>query len=409
MVMHQQQGAGYLFLFIMACCFPVQLYGQNATYDENSQRLTLPYVSVPGSAPVSATLNLTNSELWEFTLETLASADETTLTASQGYYSTSNSRLTLPRVDAGGSLFNVELLHILDAAQMTFRLIKATLFQITSTTAQLWGEENQLIEEMLTSSCTLNLGEFYRMYRLTQDGIAYMESGDGLAYTAAVATGIRGAGNTAKHFIRNPSVIRLAENNYVMIYEGMDDEDNPKLFRATSIDGLSFSDFTGPLADGAVIVPNEQENNFMSVPDMVVWNGKLYIYYVANFTEVFYAYSEDEGVTWIKGGRINISGISQGDKYVDPDLVVMPDNSLRLYFACTDQSGHFGDKGILEAASEDGVNFTVTGQVVETSGSQIKLDPDVVERIDQPGKYRVYFGFDETQQNAFALYSALSP
>ena len=398
---------GVFFLWLVV--FTGVVSATNATYDSSSNQLTIPYVDVPGFGQYSITFDLLGAEPWDFVLSAFADAEGATVPAAQGRYSADNHRLILPRVETSTGLYQVELLEVLDATETTFRLLEANQIELSPTTTQLWNEEGQQIEEMLTSSSTLNLGAFYRMYRLNHEGISYMDSSDGLSFTTAVSTGIRPVANTAKHFIRNPAVIRLAENNYLLIYEGMDAEDNPKLFRATSSDGRNFTDYTGPLADGAVLIPEGDENNFMSVPDMIVWNGKLYIYYVANFTEVFYAYSEDEGQSWIKGGRITINGLSEGDKYVDPDLVVLPDNSLRLYFAHTDKRGNFGDQGILEAASEDGVNFTVTGQIIATTGQQIKLDPDVVERIDQPGKYRVYFGFDETQQNAFALFSAQSP
>jgi len=285
----------------------------------------------------------------------------------------------------------------------------------------LWEEEDQIREET-TSSCTIIDGEVYRMYIGTRDHgmVKTWTSSDGLTWDEdeLESTGIEHGDETnpERHTVRNPAVIKLSEENYIMIFEGNTDAEegelsgDPSLFRATSTDGVTFSDIV------QVLTPDEDENNWMSVADLVEFDSKLYLYYVADFTKVFYATSEDDGETWTKGGEISISGSgidTSTDKIVDPDVIVNPDGTLTLFFAyALEGELHFGTKGIYSADSSDGVTFTANGQVISTEEDEAKLDPDVIELIDNEGHYRMYFGYksDTSDNDAdFNLYSATSP
>ena len=271
-----------------------------------------------------------------------------------------------------------------------------------------WIEEGW-IQNSLTSTCSIVVNGQYRIFGLFgPPGISYVNSGDGRTFSTPIETGIKSNGDV---FQRNPSVIKLTNNQFMMIYEVVDENDISRFHRATSTDGSAFTDQVGPLTNGAVMEASVEANNFISVPDMIMVDDKIYIYYVGNksLNRIFYATSTDNGVTWVKGGQISIDGINLTDKIVDPDVIVLPNGEYRLFFAHSKASQRFGEQGIKAATSSNGINFIAEeSYVIPSEEGHLNLDPDVIELIDQGGAYRMYFGRGSKGANEFNLYSALS-
>ncbi|MBI4666756.1 MAG: hypothetical protein HY751_10155 [Nitrospinae bacterium] len=273
-------------------------------------------------------------------------------------------------------------------------------------TRLIWAEEG-LVLSNTTSTCTLTEGATYRMYYLDRELVSAV-SGNGQIFSASQTTGITHQGSS--DLLSNPSVIRLGEGRYVMIYNGVSGNIS-RFHRATSADGVTFTKYTGAFINGAVMEPNAEENSFISVPELVLFNGALHIYYVGNASvnRIFHAVSQDDGVTWERTGQIVLNGVRADDKIVDPEVVITPDGGLKLFFAhsLAGDMG-FGIRGIKTAVSNDGVNFTAEEGYALTPSGGFLIDPDVVELIGQPGKYRMYFGKSADGGTGINLYSAVS-
>ncbi len=148
---------------------------------------------------------------------------------------------------------------------------------------------------------------------------------------------------------------------------------------ALSTDGLTFR------PDGAVAVP------MASVPDGAFFQNQLVFYYVGGGDRhgIFRATTHD-GV-WERGDEVQIGGVFNQNA-VDPDVVVLPDGRIRLYYF----EGNFrgpqagaggavagvpatGNSPFFAAVSTDGIHFTAEGKVFETAGG---TDPSVVRLAD---------------------------
>lgn len=255
--------------------------------------------------------------------------------------------------------------------------------------------------EPVTSTCTITVGITYRMYFTGPGGILTATSTDGLSWAAPVVTGIADIGAT------NPSVIALGDGTFVMIYGIQTTMPvTERLYRATSNDGITFTEQVGGETGGAVLVEGGGDD-FVSVPDLIsIGGGTLRMYYVQSTTNsrIHSATSTDNGQTWTKEGEITLSG-EYGGQTNDPDVVVVT-GGYRLFFTTPPVGTAIGDLRIRSATSTDGRTFTVeTGDILEPSGSTTALlDPDV---ILMPGstKYLLYYGTEP----AGSLHALLSP
>lgn len=256
--------------------------------------------------------------------------------------------------------------------------------------------------EPVTSTCTIITGGTYRMYFTGPGGILTATSTDGLSWSAPVVTGI------ADDFVTNPSVIALGDGTYLMVY-GVQPQMpvTERLFRATSNDGITFTEQPGAEAGGAVLV-EDGGTDFVSVPDLIsIGGGTLRMYYVQSTSNsrIHSATSTDNGQAWTKEGEITISG-SLGGQTNDPDVVQLADGSYRLFFTTPPVGTSIGDLRIRSATSTNGRSFTVeSGDIATPSGSTTSLlDPDVVQR---PGstQYLLYYGTEP----AGSLHALLSP
>lgn len=158
---------------------------------------------------------------------------------------------------------------------------------------------------------------------------------------------------------------------------------------ATSTDLLNWTDSGLTLAEHA------------SVPEMIVKNGELWVYYVdisqdGVAEQLQLIRSADQGKTWSAPTAITLSGAC--DKVaVDPDPYLLPDGSVRLYFFDINvraQKSETAPNSIYSAISTDGVNF-VLDEGVRLTAANI-FDPEVVKT---DVGYRLYVGQYEGQSN----------
>ncbi len=248
----------------------------------------------------------------------------------------------------------------------------------------------------VTSTCTILLPDnhTYRMYFTASGAIRSYTSTDGINWSNGVTTGIADAGGS------NPSVIRLKDGTYLMIY-GIQTP-NPvteRLYRATSTDGITFTKQSGLLTGGAVLIADAGENDFVSVPDLVYLNETtLRLYFVASTgaSRIHTATSTDNGQTWTREGQISVTGGPFGDHTNDPDIVRLADSTWRLFFATPPAGQSLGNLRIRSATSTDGRNFTLeSGTRISPWGSfTVTMDPDVVLAIGSTDTYRVYYGVE---------------
>lgn len=257
--------------------------------------------------------------------------------------------------------------------------------------------------EPVTSTCTITLADgSYRMYFTGPGGILTSTSTDGLTWSSAETS-------LTTLMATNPSVIELGDGTYLMIYGIQTTMPvTEKLFRATSPDGITFTDQPGAEEDGAVLVADEDENDFVSVPDMIFLDETtIRLYFVANTVEsgIHTATSTDNGQTWTREGEITLSG-SYGGQTNDPDIIQLEDGSYRLFFTTPPVGTSIGDLRLRSATSTDGRSFTVEeGDIVTPSGSvDAILDPDTV-LVTGTSTYRIYYGTEP----AGDLHAIISP
>ncbi len=241
----------------------------------------------------------------------------------------------------------------------------------------------------LTSTCTVILpgDTTYRMYFTGPGELYSTTSTDGLTWTSPEETGINDTGAT------NPSVIRLTDGTYLMIY-GIQTAmpTTEEQFRATSNDGITFT----KQGSDPVLSADAGENDFVSVVDMIYINDTtLRMYFVANTVDsyVHTATSTDDGATWTREGEITLTG-DIGGQLNDPDIIRLSDGSWRLFFTTPPEGQAIGDLRIRSATSTDGRSFTLeTGDIATPSDTvEALMDPDAVLQLGTTDAYRVYYG-----------------
>jgi hypothetical protein len=103
-----------------------------------------------------------------------------------------------------------------------------------------------------------------------------------------------------------------------------------------------------------------------NVPDAIVReNGDIYLYMTGQtvgerFNETAVAISTDQGETWVYKYIDIINDYPLATSPVDPDVVLLDDGTIRMYF--TGSAGR-NNIGIYYADSTDGLNFTYEGSI----------------------------------------------
>jgi hypothetical protein len=244
-------------------------------------------------------------------------------------------------------------------------------------------------------------------YRMYLPGLVTRSSSDGLTWSAPQPLALSEAGE----HLRNPAVVRHKDGAYVMIYEGVKDERLPsritRFYRAVSSDGVAFAKTDGKGAQGAVLEPIDGDSLFLSAPDMLAMpDGSLRLYFnTADGARVESAVSKDDGLTWTREGPVTIAGLGARIKAADPDVLRLADGTFWMFFAA-------GDNGkpnprIVSATSSDGRNFTLEGgeRLTPADSATFLVDPEVV--VLPSGEYRLYFAEAATGAGPFSIKSAI--
>ncbi|MBM3670618.1 MAG: exo-alpha-sialidase [Actinobacteria bacterium] len=141
-----------------------------------------------------------------------------------------------------------------------------------------------------------------------------------------------------------------------------------RVLRATSGDGLAWT-----LADDAVA-------EHASVPDAVVTaDGDVLLVFVDASTppETAALLRSTDGGRTFEPADFSIEGLPEDTKVLDPNLVVLPDGRIRLYYFGSPVHGHI-DAGeehtVYSAISDDGEHFVQEGPALTGTGL---VDPDV--------------------------------
>lgn len=248
--------------------------------------------------------------------------------------------------------------------------------------------------EPLTSTCTILMPDntTYRMYYVGSGGIWSTTSSDGIVWSSPATTTVSDSG------AQNPSVLRLVDGTYLMIYGIQTTEPmTERLFRATSTDGITFTEQTGSLTGGAVLLAESDEDDFVSVPELIqLADGSIRLYFVASTTNsnVHTAVSTDNGATWTREGQIDISGGSTGGQINDPDVVKLADGTYQLFFTTPPADQAIGALRIRSAVSTDGRNFVLESgsRVIPSSTVDALMDPDTILIKGTTDQYRLYYG-----------------
>jgi hypothetical protein len=147
-----------------------------------------------------------------------------------------------------------------------------------------------------------------------------------------------------------------------------------RVHRATSTDGLTWTFDDDPIVEQA------------SVPDLVVApNGDLLLVFVdaSDPPESAAIMRSTDGGETFERVDFSIEGLPEDTRVLDPNLVVLPDGRLRLYYfgiAANVSITSGGQHTVYSAISDDGVHFVQEGIAYE---AEALVDPDVFEVADQ--------------------------
>ncbi|MFA6082344.1 MAG: hypothetical protein WC773_02960 [Patescibacteria group bacterium] len=265
----------------------------------------------------------------------------------------------------------------------------STATPVASVQKDVWVAGTSSVLTSTTSSDTHKLADnSYRMYYMSNGQMVYAESDSTFAFGASKSTGIT---EDAGKFMSNPSVLKITDSNWIMIYEqqpikqpGSNNQNNPpgptnqrNLYLATSTDGQTFSK-AGLVLDSSIL-----DNYFASVPDMILLpNNQIRMYYVSGGNAIGSVLSSDNGKTWVRD-----SGYRLEDSAVDPDVIVGGTAKWVMYYSKLNPS----DNAIYKATSKDGLTWVQQEKVLDKkSASGVIVDPDVVPINDN--SYVMFYG-----------------
>ena len=279
--------------------------------------------------------------------------------------------------------------------ETTVHFTNSTYKSVSPTEQGDWLKEASIRVPEGVSSCTLMLPNgTYRMYYTGMDGILSAFSFDGLTWT--VEDGVRislGALGSEQERVCNCAVIEIP-GGYRMIYEGVQGEppnDVHRFFSATSTDGLNWTKEDGVRLESV----GTSDYGQVSSPDIIILpDGSLRMYYVGDFyhkgaegNSIRSAISYDFGLTWTREGSRAL-----GENTMDPDIVKIG-NEYRMFYTTLPLGQKSGNLTICSAFSSNGLNWMEElGVRVAPSGpSDMKncRHPDVVRLPD--GAYRMYY------------------
>ncbi len=280
-----------------------------------------------------------------------------------------------------------------------------------------WVKEEGTRVPNVVSSCTviiLNATthiDTYRMY-YAHGGICSTFSSDGLTWTVEDGIRISGGEPGSNQEATGSTAVIGDPGNYRMIYEGVQGQppnDIHRFFSANSTDGLNWTKEEGIRLESV----GTSDYGRVSVPDIIeLPNGSLRMYYVGDFhyqgtegNSIRSAISYDFGLTWTREGSRLL-----GEDTVDPDVIKRGVEYRMFYTASPPGSDIHNKRSVYSALSSDGLNWSKEPGSRIASGGAYDMedcaDPDVVELPN--GSYRMYYsGTDSNGENN--ILSAISP
>lgn len=260
----------------------------------------------------------------------------------------------------------------------------------TQEASETWVKSTDILFQDTTSTATLTLEDgTYRMYMMSDGGISYVESSDGKVFGEKISTGIS---QSQGKMISNPSVLEIADNNWIMVYEEQPEKKSPggeaepssaktqrNLYLATSTDGKNFQK-VGIAIDSAL-----KDNYFASVPELTkLSDGKIRMYYVSGGEAIGSAISSDNGRTWQREDGYRLENLA-----VDPE-VIYENETWIMYYSTLPKPEVKERNAIYKASSKDGLTWKPLTKILEPANDMgFVVDPDIV-KIN--GKYRMFFG-----------------
>lgn len=266
-------------------------------------------------------------------------------------------------------------------------------------TTETWTRTGKMVLANVTSTDTHKLADgTYRTYYMNNGQIVYADSTDAVSFGTPKATGVTQDPNM---MIANPSVLKIKTGDWIMVYEEqlMNDPNANKpghmgpqrnFYLATSKDGMSFTKV------GMVLDSSKSDGYFASVPNLVLMpNGKVRLYYVCGGQAICARVSSDEGRTWTK------EAFSFNIVAGDPDVLYQNGMWVMYYTKLLPD-----ENGLFKAYSTDGLKWTaLSGQVVKkTNANGVIVDPDVVQT--STNHYTMFFGEAPNNNSQLNLYSA---
>ncbi|MBF0459204.1 MAG: VCBS repeat-containing protein [Nitrospirae bacterium] len=254
-------------------------------------------------------------------------------------------------------------------------------------------------------------GTLRAYYEATSSGSIVMSSAsstDGVSWTKEQGVRYSAVGDSIEKFASNPWVFITTDSRYRMIYECKDTVDtdpssttgNRRFCSAISTDGLNFT-HEGLVMDGTSADINPQTGNyFLSVPSGIRdGNGRLKMAFVSDGSDIRTATSTDEGLHWT---RDNATAL----KSVDPALFKLKNGRYAIIYNDWSTPA-VKAKQIGYATSADGLIFTADNtSVVTMTGDYQNSDPEVMIMPD--GRLRLYFSAGSASQNK-SIYTCILP
>jgi len=259
-----------------------------------------------------------------------------------------------------------------------------------------WTKENGIRIHDGSSPCTIMLPNgTYRMYYTRAGGIVSAFSSDGLRWIneSGVRISPEGMGSNQEKIL-SCAVIEIPDG-YRMIYEGVQGEppnDVHRFFSANSTDSLNWTKEDGVRLESV----GTSDYGQVSAPDIVILpDGSLRMYYVGDFyhkgaegNSIRSAISYDFGLTWTREGIRLL-----GEDTTDPDIIMLAGGEYRIFYSASPLDHEAGNMSVYSAWSPDGLNWTLElGLRLAPSRSydiESCMDPDVVRL--QNGSYRMYY------------------
>ena len=238
-----------------------------------------------------------------------------------------------------------------------------------------------------SSTIILNNGQ-YRMFTFIPNipGIGSYISADGLTFSQEAGLRVTNgeAGSLDESAVKHPDIV-IEDDNYRLYYTGIDDQGINRALSAISTDGFTFTKEAGIRIDYEA-----DYDQHADVPSVVKLNSNEYwAYYVYDW----YGDNSIKGALSSDGLSFEVVEVT-GFKLMSMDPEVLLDESDNMVMFFSDQRDYTETSTleIYKATSIDGINWTVLGRAIQadtTFEGRTIGDPDIILLPD--GSYRMYY------------------